>query len=342
MIKTAVVILNWNGKKFLEKFLPSVIKYSQSPDIEIYIADNGSSDDSVAFLKQNFPDVKLILLEKNFGFSEGYNKALFHIDAKYFCLLNSDVEVTENWTTPVLELMDNDSLIAACAPKLKWFDKKQYFEYAGAAGGFIDKYGFPFCRGRIMNVLEEDKDQYNENTEIFWASGACMFVRADLYKSTGGLDNRFFAHMEEIDLCWRLKNQGYKIMYCAKSTVYHVGGGTLPNNSPRKLFLNFRNNLLLLYKNLPEQTLNSIIFKRKMLDGIAAVKFLLSFSFKEFWAVYKAHMEFYKMKPDYYEIRKSIQEKTIKHNHAEIYRSGIIFSFFLKGIKHFSKLKFPV
>ena len=246
MTKTAVVILNWNGKKFLEQFLPYVIKHSSS-DAEVIVADNASNDDSVEFLKNNYPEIQIINNNENGGFSKGYNEALSKIDAEYYVLLNSDIEVTENWIKPIIDLMDSDKSIAVCQPKLRSYHQKEMFEYAGAAGGFIDKYGYPFCRGRIFNSIEVDNGQYDDTCEVFWATGAAMFVRAELYHKFGGLDNDFFAHMEEIDFCWRLKNEGYKIMYCADSVVYHVGGGTLPKNSSRKTFLNFRNNFNLLY-----------------------------------------------------------------------------------------------
>ncbi len=340
MNRVAVVILNWNGKSFLEKFLPALINYSSFPGVGLYVADNGSTDDSVDFLANKFPQINQIVLDKNYGFSSGYNRALSQIEAKYFVLLNSDVEVTNNWLFPILDIMDKDPSIAACTPKIKWFDHVESFEYAGAAGGFIDKYGFPFCRGRILNVLETDLGQYDKSVEVFWASGACMYVRADLYKMAGGLDDAFFAHMEEIDLCWRMKNMGYKIMFCPDVTIYHVGGGTLPNNSPNKLFLNFRNNLLLLYKNLPEEKLNKILFIRKIFDGVAALKYLLTFSFKEVNAVWKAHREFNRMKKNYKEIRAEIQKNITVSNHPQILNKSVIIGFFIHGKKKFSDLIF--
>lgn len=248
MKKTAVVILNWNGRKFLKKFLPDVIKFSKK-DAEVIVADNASTDDSVAVLKADFPEIRIIENKSNGGFAKGYNQALKLIDAEYYILLNSDIEVTENWINPVIELMESDKNIAACQPKIRSYHEKEKFEYAGAAGGFIDKFGYPFCRGRIFQSLEEDKGQYDDTVEIFWATGAALFIRAELYHKLGGMDDDFFAHMEEIDLCWRLKNEGYKIMYCPKSTVYHVGGGTLPTSSSWKTYLNFRNNFFLIYKN---------------------------------------------------------------------------------------------
>lgn len=340
MINTAVVILNWNGKKFLDKFLPTLIRFTQDPGSEIIIADNNSTDDSVSFLKNNYPKIRTIVLDKNYGFTGGYNRAFEQIDAKYFVLLNSDIEVTENWLTPLIELMESDKKIAACQPKIKSYHQKELFEYAGAAGGFIDKYGYPFCRGRILGTVEEDKKQYNDSKDIFWATGACMVVRADIYKSTGGLDDDFFAHMEEIDLCWRFKNQGFKINYCPESTVYHVGGGTLPNNSPFKLYLNYRNNLYLLFKNLPSGKLFPILFSRMVLDGISASLFLLKFSFSSFSAVFKAHIHFYKGIRKLKNKRKKLLEKQVVSNHSEILNSSIVYNYFLKNKKKFNDLEF--
>ena len=249
-MKVAVVILNWNGKSFLEKFLPSVFACNSSY-AEIIVADNASTDDSVSFLKSKYPQIKIIQNSSNGGFAKGYNDALKLVEAEYYVLLNSDVEVTPNWIDSVIQLMDTDKSIAACQPKIRAFDDKKSFEYAGAGGGFIDKYGYPFCRGRILDTLEEDKGQYNDVREVFWATGACLFVRSECYHKVNGFDEDFFAHMEEIDLCWRLKNLGYKIMYSPNSTVFHVGGGTLNKTSPKKTYLNFRNNLILLCKNHP-------------------------------------------------------------------------------------------
>jgi GT2 family glycosyltransferase len=340
MVKVAVVILNWNGKNFLEKFIPALIRHSSVPGVELWVADNGSSDGSVSFLQQNFPQVQLITFDQNYGFAGGYNKALSQIEASYYVLLNSDVEVTENWISPVIEFMDNNPEVAACMPKLKSYDRRTEFEYAGAAGGFIDKFGYPFCRGRILNVIEKDEGQFDTTTEIFWASGACMFVRASLYKSAGGLDNDFFAHMEEIDLCWRMKNLGYKIMYFHAVTVYHVGGGTLPNNSPHKLYLNFRNSLLLLYKNLAPAQLHHIMFIRMILDGTAALKFLTGFSGSQFMAVFRAHVSFYRMKSDYRAQRKNLISQATVFHHRQIYHKSIIVDFFFRKRRKFNELDF--
>ena len=291
MDKIAIVILNWNGQSFLEQFLPSVVKYSGNA--RIIVADNNSTDNSIQFLKDNYSSVELIQLEQNFGFAGGYNNALKQVNSEYYVLLNSDVEVTESWLNPMVELLDNDNSIAACQPKIKDYNNKDYFEYAGASGGFIDKYGYPFCRGRIFESLEKDNNQHNSIKEIFWASGACLFIRSNEYHSIGGLDEFFFAHMEEIDLCWRLKNQGEKIMACPSSTVYHVGGGTLNKVKPQKTFLNFRNSLLTLHKNLPKNKRFIIIFTRILLDGIAGVKFIISGKPSHTLAIVRAHFSFY-------------------------------------------------
>jgi GT2 family glycosyltransferase len=291
MDKIAVVILNYNGKQYLEKFLPSVVSHSSAA--RIYVADNNSSDDSISYLKDNYPQISIIRIPENKGYSKGYNIALQAIQAEYYILLNSDVEVTSGWIEPVISLMDSEEQIAACQPKIKSFNNKIQFEYAGAAGGFIDKLGYPFCRGRIFDVLEEDHGQYDADCEIFWASGACLFIKAKLFHRVKGFDQDFFAHMEEIDLCWKLKNQGFKIYYCGKSQVYHVGGGTLSKASPQKTYLNFRNNISLLYQNLPSNRLYSILLVRLLLDGLAAIKFLFSDSFGHFTAIIRAHFAIY-------------------------------------------------
>ena len=342
MLKTAVVILNWNGKKFLEQFLPTLVENTQTPNTEIIIADNNSKDDSINFLNKNYPKIRQINFDQNYGFTGGYNKALDQIEAEYFVLLNSDIEVSENWLTPLINLMDSDSSIAACQPKILSYHQKEYFEYAGAAGGYIDKYGYPFCRGRILDTVEKDNAQHNEIKEVFWATGACMLVRANLYKKTGGLDDDFFAHMEEIDLCWRLKNLGYKIVCNPKSTIYHVGGGTLPNDSPFKLYLNFRNNLFLLYKNLPKGKLFPILLLRMILDGLSALMFLLKLSFKSFNAVFKAHIHFYRSLSKMRIKRKELLQNIVVHEHKEIYPKSIVLDYFL-GKKHlFNDIKFDV
>lgn len=333
MHRTAVVILNYNGKSFLERFLPNVIKNSQD-DAEIIVADNASTDDSVSFMEEHFPDIRLIKNGTNGGFATGYNMALAQIDADYYVLLNSDIEVTENWIKPIVSLMESDKNIAACQPKILSFYDRDKFEYAGAAGGFIDKYGYPFCRGRIFQNLEKDEGQFDDVTECFWATGACMFVRASVYKELGGLDDSFFAHMEEIDFCWRAKNEKFKIMCCPKSTVYHIGGGTLPKNSPMKTYLNFRNNLSLLLKNLPDHIAFITITYRILLDWIAAFKFLCDGCFRDFFAVGHAHLSFYKRLPKLIRIR----HQNVHRHVSKVYLQNIVFKHFLERKKKFSQL----
>jgi hypothetical protein len=333
MPRIAVVILNWNGRKFLEQFLPFLVQYSKD-EAEIIVADNASKDDSIPFLEKNYPAIRIIRNHANEGFAKGYNLALKQVDADYYVLLNSDIEVTPNWIMPVITMMEKDPMIAACQPKIRSFFERSKFEYAGAAGGFIDRYGYPFCRGRMFQSLEEDHGQYDDATEIFWATGACMFVRADLFHKTGGLDEDFFAHMEEIDYCWRLQNLGYKIMYCPDSLVYHIGGGTLPKISWRKTYFNFRNNFYLLYKNLPDKHVTEVFAKRLLLDGIAAMKFLVTAGFKDFWAVSKAHFNFYSTLGKTKAKRKLLPHAPLRN----AYRKNIVFEYFLRGKKKFSDL----
>jgi len=308
-IKIAVIILNWNGKKWLAKFLPTLVKYST--DATVFVADNASADDSVGFVKSNFPTVKIIINTTNGGYSKGYNDALKQIDAEYFVLINSDIEVTKGWLTPIINLMDSDKNIAACQPKLLDYNNKTKFEYAGASGGFIDNLGYPFCRGRIFESLEEDKGQYNDAIEVFWATGACLFVRALHFNEVGGLDEDFFAHQEEIDICWGLKNKGYKVMVEPNSIVYHVGGGTLDSSSPFKTYLNFRNNLFMLLKNLPLPSLFIVIPMRFLLDGVAALIFLKQENgFSHFFSIVKAHFAFYFAIPKLIYKRQKINQKS--------------------------------
>jgi len=333
-MKTAVVILNWNGKHWLEKFLPNVI--SESSDATVIVADNNSSDDSIKFLKENYPNIRIIQNDGNFGYAKGYNLSLKQIDAEYFVLLNSDIEVTKDWISPIIALMDSDKTISACQPKLLDYNNKNKFEYAGASGGYIDKFGYPFCRGRIFDDLEEDKGQYNKATEVFWATGACLFVRASHFWEVGGLDEDFFAHQEEIDLCWRLKNKGYKIMVEPKSVVYHVGGGTLQVGSPLKTHLNFRNNLYMMFKNLPLSSLFIIIPIRLVLDGIAAITFLANKKgVSHLFAVMKAHFAFYFEIPKLITKRRKISQKSSlkgKTNYSILIKNKG------RGIKNFSDL----
>jgi len=291
--KVAVVILNWNGKKLLEHFLPSITEYSNQATV--YVADNCSTDDSVAFVKTNFPTVKIIQNKENYGFAKGYNEALKSVEEDIFALVNSDIEVTKDWLQPIIDLYNSDSEIAIIQPKIKDFNDKSKFEYAGAAGGFIDKYGYPFCRGRIFDKIEEDTNQYNDVIDIFWASGACFFIKKEVFLKLNGFDSDFFAHQEEIDLCWRALNKGFLIKYCGYSTVYHIGGATLNASNPKKTYLNFRNSLLMLLKNIPKNRIFFIILTRLILDGIAGIKFLLEGKFKHFLAIINAHFSFYNM-----------------------------------------------
>jgi GT2 family glycosyltransferase len=333
-LKVAVVILNWNGKGFLKKFLPSVT--INMPDYaELIIADNNSSDDSISFLQQNYPHLRIVQNKKNGGFAKGYNDALKQIDAQYYVLLNSDIEVSPRWIEPIIEMMDQDPDIASAQPKILSYHQKEYFEYAGAGGGFLDAYGYPFCRGRMFDTIEQDQGQYDDITEIFWASGAAMFVRADVYWQLGGLDERFFAHQEEIDFCWRAKRQGYKIMYNGHSRVYHVGGGTLSKHSSQKTYLNIRNNLIMLYKNLPSGPLYRIIFLRLILDGIAAVKFAFGSGLSEIVAILRAHKDFYKLIPQLRKERKNNKD----HKVSFIYSKLLVVEYFVHRKKYFKDLQ---
>lgn len=307
MDKIAVVILNWNGVKLLEKFLPSVIQFS--PEATIYVADNASTDTSITYVKEHFPTVKIVVNTGNHGFAQGYNDALQHIDAEIYALINSDIEVTENWLQPILDTFAKEPKTAIIQPKILDFKNKAFFEYAGAGGGFIDKYGYPFCRGRIFDTVEKDNNQYDDNCELFWASGACFFIRSIVYKELNGFDEGFFAHQEEIDLCWRAINLGHTIKYNSQSVVYHVGGATLQQGNPRKTFLNFRNSLLMLTKNLPKQGFYGIIFARLVLDGIAGVQFFVQGKFKHTWAIIKAHFSFYSLFSEYYKKRSNFQTR---------------------------------
>jgi GT2 family glycosyltransferase len=337
MDKVAIVILNWNGAEMLRKYLPSVIDYSRD-DATIYVADNASTDDSLKVLQEEFNECKLILLDKNWGFADGYNKSLEQIDAEYYFLLNSDVRVTHHWLTPLIEFMDNHSEVAACQPKILSEWDNDYFEYAGACGGFIDKYGYPFCRGRIFDVVEEDNAQYDYNQSIFWATGAAMMIRSVDYKNVGGLDGRFFAHNEEIDLCWRLRSAGRKIYCIPESIVYHVGGGTLPKSNSRKTFLNFRNNLLMLYKNVDEKELRHVMFIRYILDYVAAYWALIHGNLGDFKAIYRARREFLHLMPSFQSSRLEIQRNVKLSDIPERCRFSILYQYYVKGCKLFSSL----
>jgi Predicted glycosyltransferases len=339
MDKCAIVILNWNGIEFLKKFLPGVLTHSYGTDINIYVADNGSDDGSAEYVAENFSSVKLIRFDKNNGFAGGYNLAFAQIEARYYVLLNSDIEVTEGWLEPMLSYLEINPGVASVQPKILSFLQRDKFEYAGAAGGFIDKFGYPLCRGRIFYKTEKDEGQYNNQTDIFWSTGACMVVRAEAWKKCGGFDADFFAHMEEIDLCWRFHKSGYRVAYIPQSVVYHVGGGSLPYNSPLKTFLNFRNSLYLLYKNLPDKNLHRILFTRKILDGIAALFFMAKGEFKSFGAVWKAHMDYY----NNIELLKEKRRTTGKSEPTDfaglILNKNIVFEFYIRRRRTFSSLK---
>ena len=329
-MKIAVVILNWNGKELLEKFLPSIVQYSKEADI--YVADNASTDASIEFLTVAYPEIRIIRNVKNFGFAKGYNEALKGLTADVFALVNSDIEVTENWLQPIIKVFKEQPDISIIQPKILDYKKKEFFEYAGAAGGFIDKYGYPFCRGRLFETIEEDVGQYNDDLDIFWASGACMFIRADVFKELNGFDNDFFAHQEEIDLCWRAFNLGHTTRYVSTSTVYHVGGATLDAGHPQKTYLNFRNSLLMLHKNLPSKNLYFILFMRLVFDGLAGVRFLLQGKPKHVLAVIQAHGGFYKM----------FSNNRLKRNttqSSDYYKvNNVVLEYFLNRINTFNKL----
>ncbi|MFV0304271.1 MAG: glycosyltransferase family 2 protein [Moheibacter sp.] len=333
-MKTAVAILNWNGEKLLEEFLPSVVEYSQNADI--YVIDNASDDDSISFIKQNFPSVKIIKNKANFGYAKGYNEGIKKIqnqeNYELFCLLNSDVEVSKNWLIPIQQLFKENNEIAIAQPKILDYKQPTHFEYAGAGGGFIDNYGYPYCRGRIFWTLEEDTGQYDDTVQTFWASGACFFIRTSDFTSSGGFDERFFAHMEEIDLCWRINNLGKKVYYCGTSTVYHLGGGTLKNSNPKKTFLNFRNSLWMLVKHLPKGNIFPLIFTRLSLDGVTGIVFLFYEGFPHLWAIVKSHFSFYRKLHYYSKQRKPGMKKYYS-------KKFIPFQYFIKKRKYFSDLK---
>lgn len=337
MDKTAIVILNWNGVEMLTRFLPNVLDYSRDEAV-VYVADNASTDNSLEVLKMHFPEVRVIVLEKNWGFAEGYNRALEQIEAEYYVLLNSDVEVSHHWLTPLIEFMDNNADVAACQPKLLSMKNRDAFEYAGACGGYLDRYGYPFCRGRVFDTVEYDGGQYDYEAEILWATGACMVVRAADFKQAGGFDARFFAHSEEIDLCWRLRLSGKKIYCVPDSFVYHIGGGTLPKNNPMKTYLNFRNNLTMLYKNLPDKELRHVMRARLLLDYLAAFQALLSGHFGDCKAIVKARKAFKKWLPEYREVRAEVQAGRTVDDVKGIYRRSILWQYYAKGHKKYSEL----
>ena len=338
MKKVSVVILNWNGLEMLQRFLPGVVSYSQKDEIEVCVADNASTDASCAWVRENFPGVRLIVLDQNFGFADGYNRALQQVDAEYVVLLNSDVEVTPGWLEPMVAYMDVHPEVAACQPKLRSQRCKTAFEYAGAAGGFLDKYGYPFCRGRIFDVVEEDYGQYDTVSPIFWASGAALFIRLKDYREVGGLDGRFFAHMEEIDLCWRLRSRGRGVICIPQSVVYHVGAATLKKENPRKTFLNFRNNLLMLYKNLPEKDLSRVLFVRGLLDWMAMFVFLLKGELANARAVMQARKEFHRLRPDFEASRTECQSEAVAGLIPEKADYSILWKFHVENKKRYSAL----
>ncbi len=338
MTKVAVVILNWNGEDLLKEFLPSVVENSKYPGVEVVVADNASTDRSLDILKLDFPSVKVIVLDQNYGFTGGYNRALKQVDAEYVVLLNSDVATAAGWIEPLIKELDENPKTAVCVPKIKSYRNKDYFEYAGAAGGYIDKYGFVFCKGRIFDDIEKDLGQYDQSADVFWGSGAAMMIRKELYFELGGLDEDFFAHMEEIDLCWRLKNRGWNIRYIANSEVFHLGGATLDYENPRKVFLNFRNNLFLLVKNLPHRKFVVKLLQRMLLDGVAGLKFIMSGELQNFISVLKAHFSFYSKFALMYRKRKENLKYVTVSSHKEMYPHSVVAQFFIHRKTNFSQL----
>lgn len=330
MKEIAVVILNWNGKKLLQKFLPAVVQHSNQA--QIYVIDNASTDDSVAFLQTNFPEVHLIQNQQNLGYAGGYNQGLKQVKEPIYCLINSDVLVTENWLAPILKLLGEQPEIGIVQPKILDYKRRNYFEYAGAAGGFIDAYGFPFCRGRVFDTIEKDEGQYNDITPVFWASGACFFVRKSVFEQLNGFDTLFFAHQEEIDFCWRAHIHNIQVYYCGFSTVYHVGGATLSNGNPKKTFLNFRNSLLMLYKNRPKKGKFINIFMRLSLDGLAGIHFLLKGKPQHCWAIVRSHFSFYRL----------ISQSAANPNAIKYYRvKSVVWTYFIRRKKTFLQIKSP-
>ena len=336
-MKVSVAILNWNGCKMMQKFLPSVCRDSigiDGLDSEVVVADNGSTDDSISMLKSDYPQVRILQFDKNYGFAEGYNKTLAALDSEYVVLLNDDVQTSESWLLNLVKYMDDNPDVAACQPKIRSYSQPSKFEHAGACGGFIDRFAYPFCRGRVMSSVEDDCGQYDSVTDVFWATGAALMVRRRLFLDNGGLDAGFFAHMEEIDFCWRLRARGYRISCVPSSVVYHVGGGTLNTDNPRKTFLNFRNNLLMKYKN--EVHSSFVLFVRFFLDYLAAFVFLAKLDFQNFKAVLSARAQYHKMKSDYKHARKQNISLTVNRKISEVYNGSIVLDFFLKGRKFFA------
>ncbi|GAA4468909.1 glycosyltransferase family 2 protein [Nibrella saemangeumensis] len=335
MDQLAIVILNYNGQSYLERFLPSVLAHADG--FPVYVADNASTDNSVALLRDRFPEVHLLQLTRNDGYAGGYNAALQQIKARFYILLNSDVEVTPGWIWPVLNLLEHTPRMAACQPKIRSYDRRSHFEYAGAAGGFIDWLGFAFCRGRLFDTLEEDYGQYDDDRPVFWATGACLFVRADVFHQTGGFDELFFAHMEEIDWCWRVQRLGYEVWTCGQSVVYHVGGGTLPKTNPQKTYLNYRNSLMMLYKNLPSDRLFDTLLLRLVVDGLSSARFLLTGQWRDIGAILRAHFAFYGRLRDLRLRRRQLPAQT-EATHLPVYTCSIIWDYFAKGRKTFAAL----
>ena len=330
MSTAAVIILNYNGVHFLEKFLPSVVAHSKGH--RLIVADNASTDDSRSFLSKEYPQIEIIAFDQNHGFAQGYNLALRDINNPYSILLNSDVEVTAGWIEPVLEMMERDARVVAAQPKIRAYHQPNHFEHAGAAGGYIDRLGYPFCRGRIFDQTELDAGQYDDRVPVFWASGACFFVRTEAFRRFGGFDPLFHAHMEEIDLCWRLLNRDWRIVCCGESAVYHVGGGTLHKSNPRKTFLNYRNNLMMIYKNMPVRQRVKVLLVRLVLDGLSSVRFMMAGSWPDVWAIVRAHFAFYRLAP-------TINEKTNRPpRQARLYRRSVVWEYFVKGTRKFSEL----
>ncbi|WP_440881732.1 glycosyltransferase family 2 protein [Tenacibaculum sp. C7A-26P2] len=332
-MKIAIVILNWNGKKLLEQFLPSVINFS-SNQATVYLADNASSDNSIAYVKKYFPTIKIVQNKLNGGYAKGYNEALKYIKADVYCLMNSDIEVTKNWLIPIIKLFKNEYDTAIIQPKLLDYKNKKKFEYAGAAGGFIDLFGYPYCRGRIFNFLETDNGQFNDTSEIFWASGACFFIRSKIFHELGGFDEDYFAHQEEIDFCWRSINEGYKIKYVGASTVYHVGGATLQETNPHKTFLNFRNSLLNIVKNVPNRWFLFVIISRLILDGISGIKFIIEMKPMHSLAIIKAHVSFYRNFMRFFKKRRNLKKKLNYYSHI-----SIVWQYFILRRKKYNTLK---
>ena len=342
MKSVAIVILNYNGASFLERFLPSVLQSIDGfSSATVYVADNASTDSSVALLRRQFPTVSVLKLPTNDGYAGGYNHALRQIEADYYVLLNSDVAVTPGWLEPVLALMDANPAVAACQPNIRAFDRPTEFEYAGAAGGFLDYLGYAFCRGRLFDTVETDHGQYDDNRPVFWATGACLFIRAAVFHELGGFDSRFFAHMEEIDLCWRAQQAGYSVWSCGESVVYHVGGGTLAAGTPRKTFLNYRNNLLMLYKNLPDDGLWPTLLLRLVLDGLSGVRLLLGGNWRDVLAIIRAHFAFYGLLPTYRQERRAGDNKARQRVRAKLYGRSVVWQYFVQKRRTFPALVHP-